>query len=340
MRHQKIKSLNNPLVFLKTPLLAVVCILLFGFSVQNASAADLIRIDGSSTVYPITEAVAEEYQIKNRSARITIGISGSGGGFKKFCRGETAFSNASRPIKAGEMKLCKKNGIPFLELPVAYDGLAVLVNPKNDWANDITVAELKLIWEPKAQGKLNHWNKIRPHWPKKEIHLFGPGVDSGTFDYFTEAIVGKAQASRGDFTSSEDDNILVQGISNDRYALGYFGFAYYVENKKKLKLLPVDAGKGPISPSPKTIESGSYYLTRPLLIYVNKNALSKPEVRSFLDFYLEEGPSLAQEVGYVPLPNNIRKMVKLRVKKGTVGSMYKGMEGLNQSLSSLLNASE
>ena len=327
------------MAFIKNPLLAWAYVLLVGFSVQIASAADLIKIDGSSTVYPITEAVAEEYQIKNRSARITIGISGSGGGFKKFCRGETAFSNASRPIKAEEMKLCEKKGIPFLEVPVAYDGLAILVNPKNDWANDITVAELKLIWGPSAQGKLTHWNQIRPHWPKKEIHLFGPGVDSGTFDYFTEAIVGEAQASRGDFTSSEDDNILVQGISNDRYALGYFGFAYYAENKNKLKLLPVDAGKGPIAPSPKTVEGGTYYLARPLLIYVNKNALSRPEIKDFLDFYLEEGPSLAQEVGYISLPGNLMKMIKSRVKKNKVGSMYQGKGGLNQSLSSLLGIS-
>ena len=221
----------------------------FASPVRRVSA-QIIQIDGSSTVFPVTEAVAEEFQKAKKGAiKVTVGISGTGGGFKKFCRGETDISDASRPILKQEMEICKQAGIQYYELPVAFDALTVMVNPKNEWAGVMTVADLKKIWEPSAQGKITNWNQVRSNWPNAPLKLFGPGADSGTFDYFTEAITGKAKASRGDFTASEDDNVLVQGIANDRNALGYFGFAYYIENQKKLKAVGIDGGKGPVLPS-------------------------------------------------------------------------------------------
>ena len=217
-----------------------------------------------------------------------MGIAGTGGGFKKFCRGETDISDASRPILKQEMETCKSAGIEYFELPIAYDALTVMVNPKNDWVKALTVADLKKMWEPSAQGKVSNWNQVRSEWPNAPLKLFGPGADSGTFDYFTEAIVGKAKSSRGDFTASEDDNVLVQGIANDRNALGYFGFAYYVENQNKLKAVPIDGGKGPVTPSAKTVEDGTYQpLSRPIFIYVSKKSMDKPEVREFVEFYLK-----------------------------------------------------
>ncbi len=263
------------------------------------AAVTFIKIDGSSTVYPITEAVAEEFQKENKSVRITVGISGTGGGFKRFCRGETDISNASRPIKASEIALCKEHGIEYIEVPVAYDGLSVMVNPANTWANDITVEELNKIWGPDAQGNIKTWNQVRPEWPNQPLALYGPGTDSGTFDYFTEVINGKTAASRGDYTSSEDDNVLVQGISKDKNAMGYFGYAYYIENQDQLKLVAVNG----VKPSPATINDGSYSpLSRPIFIYVSKKSAKKQEVRDFANFYLENGGELADEVGYIGMP--------------------------------------
>ena len=270
-----------------------------------------IKIDGSSTVYPITEAVAEEFNITHPKVRITVGLSGTGGGFKKFSRGEIDISNASRPIKPIEDSLCKQNNISYTEIKVAFDGLAVVVNPKNTWLQDITVTELKKIWEPEAQGNIKYWNQIRPEWPHEELHLFGAGVESGTYDYFTEAIVGKSHSSRGDYTASEDDNVLVQGISTDRLALGFFGIAYYEENKNKLKVIPVDneTGKGPILPSIETVKNKTYQpLGRPLYIYVNNLAAKRKEVQEFIAFYLTEGAALAQEVGYIPMTDEEYEM--------------------------------
>ena len=262
-----------------------------------------IKVDGSSTVFPITEAVAEEFRTVHPKVKTTIGVSGTGGGFKKFSRGETDISDASRPIKQKEIDACKANKITYVELTVAYDGLAVLINPKNDWVDFFTVEELKKLWEPAAQGKIMKWNQIRAGWPDKEIHLFGPGVASGTYDYFTEAIVGESGSSRGDFTASEDDNVLVQGIVGDKYGLGFFGLAYYAENKDRLKLVGVDNGNGAVKPSLETVKNGSYSpLSRPLFIYVNSTAVARPEVISFIDFYLENAPQLSKEVGYIPLP--------------------------------------
>lgn len=263
-----------------------------------------IKIDGSSTVYPITEAVAEEFRMVQPDVRVTVGVSGTGGGFKKFSRGEADITNASRSIKEAEAAACRENNIAYLELSVAYDGLAVVVNPQNDWLTGITVEELKKIWEPAAQETIMKWNQIRPEFPDAEIHLFGPGVASGTFDYFTEAVVGEPGKSRGDFTASEDDNVLVQGIEGDKYGLGFFGLAFYEENKDKLKLVAVDNGSGAVFPTLETVRNGTYKpLSRPLFIYVNGASEARPEVKEFVKFYLEIVPQLAQEVGYVALPD-------------------------------------
>jgi len=289
--------------------------------------AQIIQIDGSSTVFPITEAVSEEFQkAKKGAVKVTVGIAGTGGGFKKFCRGETDISDASRPILKQEMETCKQSGVQYIELPIAYDALTVMVNPKNDWVKALTVPDLKKMWEPAAQGKVTTWNQVRSEWPNSPLKLFGPGADSGTFDYFTEAIVGKAKSSRGDFTASEDDNVLVQGIANDRNALGYFGFAYYIENQKKLKAAPIDAGKGPVLPSAKTVEDGSYQpLSRPIFIYVSKKSLdSRPEVREYVEFYLKNAPTLVKQVKYVALPQNAYTIGLEHVKKGKVGTVFGG----------------
>lgn len=269
-----------------------------------------ISIDGSSTVFPVSEAVAEEYLAENPQVRVTVGESGTGGGFKKFSRGEIDINDASRAIKQSEIEMCEQNNINYIELLIAYDGMAIVVNPKNDWANDITVNELKRLWEPAAQGVITRWNQIRPEWPDKEIHLYGAGTASGTFDYFTEAIVGEAKSCRGDYTASEDDNVLVQGISSDQLALGFFGLAYFENNQDKLKLLPVDDenpdnGQGPILPSVETVKNKTYSpLSRPLFIYVNSTAAEKEVVQDFVSFYLNKVSLLAKEVGYIPLAEN------------------------------------
>jgi len=290
----------------------------------------LVQIDGSSTVFPISEAVAEEFQKSQPGVRVTVGISGTGGGFKKFGAGETDLSDASRPIKPTEVDLCARNGVEYIEVPIAYDGLAVLVHPTNDWAETLTVADLKAMWAPEAQGKVLKWSDVRPDWPAKELHLYGPGVDSGTYDYFTEAIVGQEHSSRGDFTSSEDDNVLVQGISRDPLALGFFGYAYYEENRDKLKLVAIDDGKddngqGPILPSPETVRNGTYQpLSRPIFIYVSKQALDRPEVAAFTEFYLTHAETLVREVGYIPLPQRAYALGLARVRERRTGSLFGG----------------
>lgn len=289
-----------------------------------------IKIDGSSTVFPITEAVAEEFQAVHRDARITIGVSGTGGGFKKFCAGEIDIVNASRPIKPSEVKQCKSNRVDYIELPVAYDGIALVVNPKNNWVDSLTVNELKLIWEPAAQGKVMHWNQVRASFPNKEIHLFGPGVDSGTFDYFTEAIVGEAGASRGDFTASVNANVLVHGITTDVGALGFFGVAYYEYNKERLKLVPIDDeddtnGLGAILPEYDNVLKGNYQpLSRPIFIYVRKRAAERPEIKRFIRFYMEEGGFLSKEVGYIALSDQSYALVLKRFENKTTGSLFGG----------------
>lgn len=271
-----------------------------------AEMSGTIKVDGSSTVFPVTEAVAEEFRSVQPKVKVTIGVSGTGGGFKKFSRGETNISNASRPIKDKEKAACAENNINYLELEVAYDGLAVLINPENDWVDSFTVEELKMIWEPAAQDNIMKWNQIRPEWPNEEIHLFGPGVASGTYDYFTEAIVGKSGSSRGDFTASEDDHVLVQGIAGDKYSLGFFGLAYYAENKDKLTLIGVHNGTEVVKPTLETVSNGAYSpLSRPLFIYVNSTSIKSPEVVEFVNYYLDNAGDLSTDVGYIPLPKEL-----------------------------------
>jgi phosphate transport system substrate-binding protein len=296
---------------------------------SSADMAPVIALDGSSTVFPISEAVAEEFQLQNAGMPVTVGSSGTGGGFKKFCRAETAISDASRPIMASEVADCTAAGISFLELPVAYDGMAVVVNPTNTWANDVTVAELKRLWQPEAQGQILKWSQVRAGWPDRDIRLYGAGADSGTFDYFTEVINGKAKASRGDFTASEDDNVLVQGVAGDELALGFMGLAYFTENADKLKLLGVDDedptnGDGPIQPSFDTVRGGTYRpLSRPMFIYVNTQALeTRPEVKAFVDFYLANTLTLTGEVGFVALAQPEMDLVNARYAAKTTGTMY------------------
>lgn len=307
-------------------LVAVACVGVLGVAASAQAQQPIIKIDGSSTVFPVTEAVAEEFQkAKKGAVRVTVGISGTGGGFKKFCRGETDISDASRPILTEEMEACRKQGIRYFELPVAYDALTLAVNPRNDWVTAMTLADLKKIWEPAAQGKITRWNQVRPEWPNQPLKLFGAGADSGTFDYFTEAIVGKAKASRGDFTASEDDHVLVQGIAADRYALGYIPFAYFEPNKSKLKGVAIDAGKGPVAPSLENVLKGTYNpLSRPLFLYVNAQSLGKREVREFVEFYLKHGAALATQVKYLPLPDEAYRMGLERLEKNQLGTAFGG----------------
>lgn|SRR5574341_235503 len=316
-------------------------LLLAGFLTAGAAKAEgLVKIDGSSTVYPITEAVAEEYQKAVKGAtKVTVGISGTGGGFKKFCRNETDISDASRPILKKEMDICKEAGVQYIELPVAYDALTVVVNTGNDWLKSITVDELKKMWAPEAQGAVLKWNQVNPAWPDADLKLFGPGADSGTFDYFTEAVVGKAKSSRGDFTASEDDNVLVQGVARDKNALGYFGYAYYAENSKKLKAVPVveKAGKPAVLPSFDTVKNGTYQpLSRPIFIYVNAKSIEKPEIREFVEFYLKNAPRLVNEVKYVPLPDSAYKLALENFKKKKLGTGFGGEPEVGVSVEELL----
>jgi phosphate transport system substrate-binding protein len=323
---------------MKKTLLAIALLALVGV-VPRVAKAQIIQIDGSSTVFPVTEAVAEEFQkSKKGKVKVTVGIAGTGGGFKKFCRGETDISDASRPILKAEIETCKQSGIQFIELPVAYDALTVIVNPKNDWVKTLTVPDLKKMWEPAAQGKVSSWNQVRSEWPTSPLKLFGPGADSGTFDYFTEAIVGKAKSSRGDFTASEDDNVLVQGVANDRNALGYFGFAYYIENQGKLKAVAIDVGKGAVGPSPKTVEDGTYQpLSRPIFIYISKKSLdSKPEVKEFVDFYLKNAAKLVKDVKYIALPQSAYTVGIEHVKKGKIGTVFGGTAEVGVNIDDLL----
>ncbi len=305
----------------------------------QAHAQAMVKADGSSTVYPITEAVAEDFQkSKQNKIRVTVGISGTGGGFKKFCRGETDVSNASRPITKKEIEDCKAAGIQFIEMPVAYDALTVVVNPKNTWAKTMTVEQLKAIWEPAAQGKITNWKQVNPEWPDRPLKLYGPGADSGTFEYFTEAINGKSKATRGDFTASEDDNVLVQGVARDVGGLGYFGYAYYIENKDKVQAVAVTAGgKAPVAPSLETVVNGTYQpLARPIFIYVNAKAATRPEVKEFVEFYMKHGEKLAKEVKYVPLPSKAYTYNLNHFSKAQVGTKFDGENKVGLTIDELM----
>jgi phosphate transport system substrate-binding protein len=316
-----------------------ILLLLAAALAATPALAQIVKIDGSSTVFPVTEAVAEDFQkAKKQKVKVTVGISGTGGGFKKFCRGETDISNASRPILKGEMADCQKAGVEYFELPVAFDALTVVVNPKNAFIKQLTLAELKKMWEPAAQGKVTRWHQVNPAWPDQPMKLFGPGADSGTFDYFTEAVVGKSKSSRGDFTASEDDNVLVTGVSRDLNALGYFGYAYYIENKDKLKAVPIVNDKGQaVEPSVEAVLKGSYTpLARPIFIYVSAKSLAKPEVKEFVEYYMKNGAALAKEVKYVPLPDSAYKTALEHVQKGKKGTVFGGVAEVGVTIDELL----
>ena len=307
---------------------------------NRAEAQASIKIDGSSTVFPIAEAVAEEFQIQKRGkVRVTVGVSGTGGGFKKFCRGETDMANASRPISVEEMETCRKAGIKYMEIPVAFDALTVVINPANNWVKDgvLTIADLKKMWEPSAQGRISTWKQVRAEWPAERLMLFGPGADSGTFDYFTEAVMGKSKASRGDFTASEDDNTLVQGVENNKSALGYFGFAYYAAHKDKLRAVKIDGGKGPVAPTVENVINGTYSpLSRPLFIYVKESSANRPEVREFVQFIMTQGADLVTEVGYVPLPKNAYQLAWKHFNDKKLGSVFGGHAKVGITIDQLL----
>ena len=318
-------------------------VMLTGFAAvaapQFALAQSVIKIDGSSTVFPIAEAVAEEFQIsKKGKVRVTVGIAGTGGGFKRFCRGETDISNASRPILKEEMELCKTAGIKYMELPVAFDALTVVVNPQNTWVKSLTAADLKKMWEPGAQSRVTKWNQIRAEWPAQPLMLFGPGADSGTFDYFTEAVNGKAKASRGDYTASEDDNTLVQGVENNKNALGYFGYAYYIAHKDKMRAVPIVNGKGKeVGPSIEAVNDGSYQpLSRPLFVYVRDTAAARAEVQEFIKFFLTDGAELTKEVGYVPLPPQAYQLALKHFTDKKMGTVFGGIPEVGVTIDNLL----
>lgn len=297
-----------------------------------------IRMDGSSTVYPVSEAVAEDYRRLDAHTIVTVGLSGTGGGFKKFCRGEADICDASRPITAAEDAACRADSMEYIELPIAFDGIAIVVNKENNWLDKISVSELKKMWQPDAQDKLINWSDIEPNWPKEELHLFGTGTASGTFDYFTEAINGKAKAIRGDYTASANPNVLVEGIAKDRYALGFFGLAYYNSNKENLRLVPVGMNDSTaVSPSENSIRNGRYQpLSRPLFIYVSAKAAGRENVKAFVDFYLNNAAKLTEEVGYVSLPGKIYDLVKKRWANQVKGSVFSGRKTAGVQLEDLL----
>ena len=299
-------------IFFKLPLLVSCSVVLWSCSENNDEAGQeaggelrgTVSLDGSSTVYPISEAIAEEFLSVAPRVRVTVGVSGTGGGFKKFLSREIDINDASRTIKNSEVEEARANGIDYLEIPVAFDGLSVVVNPNNTWVDHLTVDELRMIWQPGSM--VDSWDDIRPNWPQLPIRLYGPGTDSGTFDYFTEAVNGESGASRPDYTASEDDNVLVQGISGDENALGFFGYAYYIENQDNLKIVPIDEGNGPVAPTARSINDGTYSpLSRPIFVYLNTDSLERPEVRSFIEFYIDNAAGIANEVGYIELPEEM-----------------------------------
>ena len=324
---------------MKTKLSLAFAAFALAFVASRAFAAATVEVDGSSTVYPITEAVAEEFQKVGGGTRVTVGISGTGGGFKRFCRGETDISDASRPILKEEMILCAQNGVKYVELPVGMDALTIVVGKGSTWVDYLTVAELKKMWEPAAQGKVTSWKQIRDSFPDEKLALAGPGADSGTFDYFTEAVVGKAKSSRGDYQASEDDNVIVQFVSRNKGALGYFGLAYYEENMDKLKAVPVKAtDTAPaVLPSVATVNDGTYQpLARPLFIYVSAKAMKRPEVKQFVDFYLKEGGALAKEVGYIDLPAEEYVQAQQNFAAVKLGTAFGGVPKVGVRVADLL----
>jgi phosphate transport system substrate-binding protein len=296
-----------------------------------------IQIDGSSTVFPLSEAVAEAFQQQTQGrVRVTVGESGTGGGFRKFCRGETHISDASRPITSSEMAACRAAGIQYVEIPVAFDALTVVVHPSSP-LRSITVDQLRQIWRPEAQGQVNNWRQVNPAWPDMPLVLFGPGTASGTFDYFTEAVNGRSRASRSDFTPSEDDNVIVQGVASNPGAMGYFGLAYYEENRARLRALAIDNGNGPVEPSVANAENGSYApLSRPMFIYVNAAALRRPQVQQFVQFYVNNAARFSSQVGYIPLPASAYQTYLQRVQQRTQGTAFGGRQAIGVTIAEVI----
>lgn len=320
------------------PLAVAISLAILTGAATVANAQTVIKIDGSSTVYPITKAVADNFQAAKKNAiDVTVGISGSGGGFKKFCRGEIDIVNASRPILNSEMKDCKNARVQYVEIPVAFDALTVAINPENSWSTSMTIAQLKKIWEPAAQGKITQWNQINPAWPDEAMKLSGADQDSGTYDYFTEAIVGKAKSSRHDFTESDNDNVLVNHVANNKNSLAFFGFAYYIENQDKVTAVAIDSGKGAILPSVETVENGSYQpLSRPVFIYVNIKAAEKPEVKAFVEFYMKNALLLVKEVKFFPLPPRAYATMLEHFNNKRVGSVFSGKPAVGLTIDELI----
>jgi phosphate transport system substrate-binding protein len=319
---------------MKKTLLAVALMGIF-----SVAQAQTVRIDGSSTVYPITEGVAEDFQ-KETKIRVTVGVSGTGGGFKKFCRGEIDVANASRPITQNDSADCANQGIRFYEMPVAFDAMTVVIHPKNTFVKQLTIQQLRKMWEPAAQGKITHWNQIDPTWPNQRLSLFGPGADSGTFEYFTEAVNGKSKASRGDFTASEDDNILVKGVSTHPFGLGYFGYAYYEENKTTVKAVPIVNKDGvAVYPNEKSVMDGTYNpLARPIFIYIKEDSLKQPHVRRFVEFYMKNVSRITKEIKFVPLPDKVYIANLKHIEKNRVGSVFGGHNKVGMTIEELVNA--
>ena len=313
-------------------------ILLVNVSNQIAHAQSIIKIDGSSTVYPITKAVAEKFEVSQKSAvKVTINISGSGGGFKKFCRGEIDITNASRPILRNEMADCKQQGVQYIEIPVAFDALTVAVNPQNNWSTAMTILELKRMWEPASQGKITKWNQINSQWPNETFQLYGADSNSGTFDYFTKAVTGKTKSSRSDFIESENDNILVESVASNKFSLGFFGFAYYIENQDKIKAVAINSGDGAISPSVEAVENGTYQpLSRPIFIYVNAKAASKEEVKEFIEFYLKNALLIVKEAKFIPLPPRAYRIMLEHFNRKRVGTVFNGISAVGLTIDGLI----
>ena len=330
---QLVHFLKNCSLAIATATLVVAC------GEANSEQNQLIKVDGSSTVYPITQTVIEEFKTtKAETAEINVDFSGTGGGFKKFCAGQTDINNASRPISTAEMAACRQEGVAYIELPVAFDALTVVVNPANDWVDSLTIQDLAKIWSAQAEGKITRWNQVKPDFPDKPLNLFAPGEDSGTFDYFNEAVIGKEGTSRKDYVSSEDDNILVQGVKQDPNALGYFGLAYYEARQDEIKAVAIDNGEGAVLPTREAVETGEYQpLSRPLFIYVNSSAAQKnPALKEFVEFYLEKAPEVVSQVGYVPLPEEGYLLTQIHFQRGKVGTVFDGESVFNLTIGELL----